>query len=290
MLLTKNLIVIIAIAAIVVAVVAGAVLIPAPKPEETTPVETTSPTSSPTTPSTSPTSPSPSPQPTSPTPTSTPTPMVEEEIAKFESLLEIISNVEYVEYEILSDKGEELRVRMETAEGETVEGENTWKVEVTYTTKEDKGMGTFWVSKETGEVVKLAIKTNGETYEITGAQAKSMGAPILASMITPFITYYGTVEELDLALTEEKVVSYTKGVTITTKITTVNIGGKQYKAYKVSYTVSPLSEAYEKTEVVKGELTLGELLAHKWFVVHIRTEFKDGTWAELNIVDLKLRM
>ncbi|RLG71896.1 MAG: hypothetical protein DRO23_11300 [Thermoprotei archaeon] len=293
MLPTKNLVIVLAVAAIVVAVIAGAFLMQKPSPAETTPTTSTQPTTPPPSPSPSPSptptsTPSPSPTPT-PTPPPSPTPTVKGELQYFTSVQELVNSVEYIKYEASSSGGEKLSVSASTTEGGVVEGKDTWKLECTFVSGEEENKATLWLTKDIGEPVKVVTESNGETYEFTGAQAKAVGQAILSVVFSPLIAFYGSSQQLSLVLTEQGVSAAAEGVTATWEPTTVSISGKTYNAFKVSFTVSPTSHIYTEEKVAKGELTVAELLQNKWFIVHIRVDYTDGTWGGFDIVELKLR-
>jgi|GEM_PF-6038709 len=282
MLPTKNLVIVLAVAAIVAAVTAGAFLMQKPGPAETTSTTSTSPTTPPPSPS-----PMPSPPPSSPSPT--PTPTVKGELQYFTSVQELVSSVEYIRFEATSGEGEKLSVSASSTEGGVVEGKDTWKLECTFVSGEEENKATLWITKDTGEPVKVVTESNGETYELTGAQAKAVGQAVLSAVFSPLIAFYGSSQQLSLVLTEQGVSAAAEGVTATWEPTTVSISGKTYNAFKVSFTVSPTSHIYTEEKVAKGELTVAELLQNKWFIAHIRVDYTDGTWGGLDIVELKLR-
>ncbi len=164
---------------------------------------------------------------------------------------------------------------------EVVGGEQCYKVEAIFVSTNYTQHGTLWISKSSGECIKITLSYDGEEQTFTGQIAKMMGRGILVGL-TPLIHY----TDITSSIVGTQV--WPHG-TVTWTFTTITISGQTFNAYVMEATINPNDPMYTQSKISKIIVKLAELQPGKWFFVYGETQYTDGTSARGEIVEITLK-
>lgn len=301
MLISKTiLIVLVLIVAVTIGGIVAYTTLPKQTPQQTTPThETTSPTTT-LPPTTTPLTTPPTTTPPTTTPPTTMPPTIpqttttvgeEGKLLIFNTTIDILNTIKHLKYSMRYQNASEYRefqAEFTVLAEETVDGEASWKVEGIYSQENQSYKLTVWISKSTGNPVKLIIETNGETTEIPKEYLQIMGGMHVYMLFMPMIMYSESVDTIGIQIRQQAIEAAKEGITLTYSPEIITIGGNSFNGYSIKFTASPISETYSKYRISGGTIKIANIVKNYWSLTYLRVDYTDGSWGELEITELTL--
>ena len=163
---------------------------------------------------------------------------------------------------------------------EEVSGIKCWAVDIVLSSAETGNQTVkAWVGIDDGKIYRLSIPGQGV---LEYPQSDSIGQMLLAGVLAPFTMFQGSIEETELKVTTEGIVSIKGWNVLDSGRTTVTISGRDYSAY-----YAKASSTSPELGVQEVEFTLANLLKDRWYVVYVAWVDNEGNTGEIELTELE---